>query len=106
MANSVFHRNFNILPVEGLPTFTVFNFACLITTAVVLIKILQELEVNRCLWLLIFPGVLVQCIFGRYAAKNHYLTDPASYMFFSIFLWCILDPKRYAHLGWLPPWAC
>lgn len=111
-SNSIPHRfrwltpfltgTFNILPVEGLPTFTVFNFACLITTAVVLIKILQELEVNQFLSLLV-PVFLFNAFLGRYAAKNHYLTDPASYMFFSIFLWCLLDPKRYAYLGWLLP---
>lgn len=90
----------NILPVQGLSTFTVFNFACLVTTAIVLIQTLQELKVSKLLSLLV-PVFLFDAYLGRYAAYNHYLTDPATYMFFAIYLWCLIDPKRYTHLSWL-----
>jgi hypothetical protein len=90
----------NILPVQGLSAFTVFNFACLVTTAIVLIQTLQELKVNK-LFSLLVPIFLFDAFLGRYAAHDHYLTDPATYMFFAIYLWCLIDPKRYIHLSWL-----
>jgi hypothetical protein len=96
---------FNILPVEDLSGFTVLNFAALIVTSVVLIRILQELQVNRALALLV-PFFVFHAYLGRYAAWNHYLTDPATYMFFALVLWCLLDRRRYRHLGWLLVLGC
>src|SRR5215469_12584105 len=90
----------NILPVKDLSGFTVLNFASLIMTSIVLVQILQELRVNKLLSLLV-PVFLFNAYLGKYAAWNHYLTDPANYMFFSIYLWCLLDAKRYTHLSWL-----
>lgn len=90
----------NILPVQGLSAFTVFNFACLATTAIVLIQTLQELKVSK-LFSLLVPVFLFDAYLGRFAAHNHYLTDPATYLFFTIYLWCLIDPRRYIHLSWL-----